>query len=78
VQQMVVINLLDNDWSPGNAFAMAMHASSSPSISPGVGPVGDGGPGMGALEGVDVDMPPEEIVGKIRISMFRVLVVCMS
>ena len=43
MQYKVVINLLDNDWSPGNAFAMAMHASSSPSISPGVGPVGVGG-----------------------------------
>ena len=48
MQYKVVINLLDNDWSPGNAFAMAMHASSSPSISPGVGPVGVGGPATGA------------------------------
>ena len=78
MQETVVVNLLDNDWSPGKAFAMAMHASSSPSISPGVGPVGDGGPGMGALEGVDVDMPPEEIVRLIRILIFSVLVVCMS
>jgi hypothetical protein len=72
VQQTAVVNLLDNDCSAGNAFAMAMHASSSPSISPGVGPVGEGGPSMGARDGVDVDMPPGRIMVTVRISMFSV------